>query len=96
MKGSGEYQSRSVFVDWTTRRWVQATGRRVALDECSWLEGPVGDGDVIGADFFAPLSDIPEISFFCEGAPDREPGDLVAGLFDGTLDLLLLGLPSFE
>jgi hypothetical protein len=42
------------------------------------------------------LSDIPEISFFREGCPDREPGDLVAGLFDGALDLLLLGLPSFE
>jgi hypothetical protein len=96
MRSSGEYQSRGAFVDWTTQRWVQATGRRVALEECSWLEGPVGDVDVIGADFFAPLSDIPEILFFREGAPDREPGDPVAGLFDGALDLLLLSLPSFE
>ena len=43
-----------------------------------------------------PLSDIPEIPFFREGGPDREPGDLVAGPFDGALDLLLLSLPSFE
>src|SRR5688500_3969377 len=46
--------------------------------------------------FRTPLSDIPEMSFFREGGSDREPGDLVAGLFDGALDLLLLGLPSFE
>jgi hypothetical protein len=46
--------------------------------------------------FRTPLSDIPEVSFFREGGPDREPGDLVAGLFDGALDLLLLSLPSFE
>jgi hypothetical protein len=40
-------------------------------------------------------SDIPEISVF-EGAPDREPRDLVAGFFDGALDRLLLSVPSFE
>jgi hypothetical protein len=69
-----------------------------------------GDIDVIGADFFAEPglvaipesaggrhpSDIPEISFIREGGPDRESGYLVAGLFDGALDLLLLSLPSFE
>jgi hypothetical protein len=41
-------------------------------------------------------SDIPEVSFFREGAPDREPRDLVTGFFDGALDRLLLSLPSFE
>ena len=46
--------------------------------------------------FRTPLSDIPEIPFFSEGGPDREPGDLVAGPFDGALDLLLLSLTSFE
>jgi len=45
-------KSRGALVDRTTQRWVRATGRRVALDECPWLEGPVGDVDVIGADFF--------------------------------------------
>ena len=48
----------------------------------------------------APLrryhADIPEISFFLERAPDREPGDLVAGFLDGALDLLLFSPPSFE
>jgi hypothetical protein len=46
--------------------------------------------------FRTTLSDIPEVSFFREGGPDREPGDLVSGLFDGALDLLLLSLPPFE
>src|SRR5918998_1380426 len=41
-------------------------------------------------------SDIPKISFFREGGPNREPRELVAGFFDGTLDRLLLSLPSFE
>ena len=75
-----------------------------------WFRRKGGDVDLIGADFFAGPglvaiaesaegrhpSDIPEISFFGEGGPDRESGDLVAGLFDGALDLLLLSLPSFE
>ena len=38
--------------DWTTQRWVQWTGRAVDLNDVPWLEGPVGDVDVIGADFF--------------------------------------------
>jgi hypothetical protein len=46
--------------------------------------------------FLTPLSDVPEMSFVREGAPDREPGDLVAGRFDGAFDLLLLGISSFE
>ena len=29
-------------VDWLTQVWVRATGRRVALSEQSWLEGPKG------------------------------------------------------
>jgi hypothetical protein len=41
-------------------------------------------------------SDIPKISFFREGGPNREPRELVAGFLDGTLDRLLLSLPSFE
>ena len=46
--------------------------------------------------FRTTLSDIPEISFFRKGGPDREPGDLVAGLFDGALDLLLSKQQSFD
>jgi hypothetical protein len=34
-----------------------STGRRVSLDEFTWLRGPVGDVDVIGTDFFARLAD---------------------------------------
>jgi hypothetical protein len=43
---------RGRFVDWTTQRWVQATGRAVTWPEHPWLEAPVGDVDVIGMDFF--------------------------------------------
>ena len=38
--------------DWTTQRWVQATGRAVTWSDHPWLEAPVGDVDVIGLDFF--------------------------------------------
>lgn len=35
-----------------TQRWVRATGRAVVWAQCPWLDGPTGDLDVIGADFF--------------------------------------------
>jgi hypothetical protein len=44
--------SRGHFVDWSTQRWVELTGRRVTLAECPWLEGPAGKPAGIGADFF--------------------------------------------
>jgi hypothetical protein len=69
MKGAIEYESRGALVDWTTQRWVQATGRRVALDECSWLEGPVGDVDVIGADFFVRFTDREGLTIVTNGPP---------------------------
>jgi hypothetical protein len=47
---------RGKLIDWTTQRWVQATGRRVDLADHPWLEGPVGDVDVIGTDFFRRLA----------------------------------------
>jgi hypothetical protein len=50
-------KDRDALVDRTTQRWVRFTGRRVDLDECLWLRGPVGDVDVIGTDFFARLAD---------------------------------------
>jgi len=43
---------RGALSDWITQRWVQVTGRRVSLADHPWLEGPVGDVDSIGADFF--------------------------------------------
>jgi hypothetical protein len=50
MKRSGEHQSRGALVDWTTQRWVQATGQGVAVEECSWLEGPVPQSPDLGCD----------------------------------------------
>jgi hypothetical protein len=43
---------RGHLVDWSTQRWVQATGRRVSLDTCPWLEGPTGKPAGIGAGVF--------------------------------------------
>ena len=62
-------KGRGALVDWTTQRWVQATGRRVALDEYSWLEGPVGDVDVIGTDFFARFADREGLTMVTDGPP---------------------------
>ncbi len=44
--------ARGHLVDWSTQRWVQATGRRVSLAACPWLDGPIGDPAGIGAGFF--------------------------------------------
>lgn len=43
---------RGRLVDWSTQRWVRATGRAVTWSEFPWLEGPSGDVDLIGTDFF--------------------------------------------
>ena len=43
---------RGHLVDWSTQRWVQATGRRVSLADCPWLDGPVGSPRGIGREFF--------------------------------------------
>ncbi len=44
--------ARGHLIDWSTQRWVQATGRRVSLIEAPWLEGPIGKPTGIGLDFF--------------------------------------------
>lgn len=44
--------ARGHVVDWSTQRWVQATGRRVSLAECPWLEGPIGPPVGVGVGFF--------------------------------------------
>lgn len=46
-------ERRGDLVDWTTQRWVELTGRRVALADAPWLAGPSGSARGIGADFFA-------------------------------------------
>jgi hypothetical protein len=38
--------------DWVTQRWVQVTGRRLALSEYPWLDGPIGNTLEIGRDYF--------------------------------------------
>jgi len=43
---------RHSFVDLVTQLWVRVTGRTVELEQHPWLEGPVGDTDVIGERFF--------------------------------------------
>jgi hypothetical protein len=48
--------SRGQLSDWFTQRWVQLTGRRVSLGDHPWLDGPTGDPDVIGSDFFDRLA----------------------------------------
>src|SRR5260221_14573599 len=44
--------ARGHLVDWSTQRWVQATGRRVSLVNDPWLDGPTGKPTGIGLDFF--------------------------------------------
>jgi hypothetical protein len=58
---------RGVLSDWTTQRWVQLTGRRVDLGECPWLEGPVGDVDVIGSGFFRRLAERKDLELVTAG-----------------------------
>lgn len=42
--------------DWITQRWVQMTGRKVDFVEHSWLNGPIGKPQVIGAQFFDEMA----------------------------------------
>ena len=53
MQLSGSAIAGQAFVDLATQRWVRATGRNATWAEYPWLEGPVGDVDRIGTDFFA-------------------------------------------
>lgn len=43
---------RQSFIDLVTQLWVRLTGRNVQLGDYPWLEGPIGDTDVIGEEFF--------------------------------------------
>lgn len=44
--------ARGNLVDWSTQRWVQATGRRISLADHPWLDGPIGKPSGIGSRFF--------------------------------------------
>lgn len=43
---------RGNLIDWTTQKWVWATGRRVDLAVHPWLAGPVGSTRRVGQDYF--------------------------------------------
>lgn len=45
-------EKRGNLSDWTTQRWVRATGRSASLVENPWLDGPIGSTDGIGSRFF--------------------------------------------
>jgi hypothetical protein len=78
-------ERRGDLVDWVTQRWVQITGRRVALADAPWLYGPSGSVRGIGADFFAHWGE-------CNGMRVLPPGP-EDGLVDG---LALLAGPGFD
>ena len=44
--------SRGNLIDWSTQRWVCATGRRVDLTTHPWLDGPIGRTRGVGRDYF--------------------------------------------
>lgn len=69
IKSDTGYEGRGALVDRTTQRWVRATGHRVTLEERPWLEGPVGDVDVIGTDFFARFADREGLTMVTSGPP---------------------------
>lgn len=69
-------ERRGELVDWVTQRWVQITGRRVALADAPWLAGPSGSVRGIGADFFAQWGESQGLSVL---PPARDAG-LVEGL----------------
>jgi hypothetical protein len=72
-------------VDWITQRWVQITGRRVALTDVPWLSAPHGSVRGIGADFFERWGDDHGLTVL--------PPDPRAGLVEG---LDALRGPRFE
>lgn len=58
---------RGVLSDWITQRWVQATGKAVTVAEHPWLEGPVGDVDLIGSAFFRWLAERRKLDVVANG-----------------------------
>jgi hypothetical protein len=45
------------FIDRLTQRWVQVTGREVDLTHEGWLDGPVGEPQGIGRDYFQKFAE---------------------------------------
>src|SRR5262245_4577542 len=42
--------------DRVTQRWVQATGKKIRLEDSPWLEGPIAPPEGIGRDYFERLA----------------------------------------
>jgi hypothetical protein len=78
-------ERRGELVDLFTQRWVQLTGRRVALADAPWLAGPSGSVRGIGADFFERWGESQGLRML-PPAPDD-------GLLDG---LTALAGPGFD
>lgn len=45
-------EKRGSLADWTTQRWVAATGRHLLLRDYRWLDGPIGNTRFVGDNFF--------------------------------------------
>jgi hypothetical protein len=78
-------ERRGDLVDWVTQRWVQITGRRVALADAPWLGGPSGSVRGIGTDFFARWAEAQGMQVLPPNPDD--------GLVDG---LAALAGPGFD
>lgn len=78
---------RGAFSDWTTQQWVKLTGRRISLDEYTWLQGPIAGRGGVGRSFFRDLAREKGWSIRDGGAPRGLLAslDLLAGpTFDPT------------
>ena len=47
---------RGFLADWVTQRWVRLTGRRLRLPDHPWIQGPMGEPDGIGSEFYERLA----------------------------------------
>lgn len=72
--------------DWTTQKWVRLTGRRLALKDHSWLDGPIGETRQIGEEFFERYAEK-------SGLTSRETG--TRGLIP-SFESLQSGNPTLE
>src|SRR5215475_9768597 len=58
---------RGALSDWITQRWVQFTGESVDLNDSPWLDGPVGEVDLIGSGFFRRFAEKKRLDFVTDG-----------------------------
>ena len=77
-------EKRGNLSDWTTQRWVQTTGRRVALSEYLWLDGPTGNTIEIGQDFFVKYARDQQLELITTGVRGLLP---MFRLLEGNWDL---------